>query len=527
MRLGLSSKFALTFSLLIAVLFIVSGALIFHQQKKYEQDMVNSSQTIVSDMFAQIRQNNVASQKLKAESLGRILVSVAPTPIAAFELSVLEEYAQVVTLDPDISYLAFSTPDGISLAEAGRKNAVPEGALLTWPIKHENLMLGKLHLGYNMQRPEQQIAVARKSTNENLKAIEQAAYTAQEQSLHNLIALTGIAIGVGIFAAVMLARSITRRIKKTVIKAADGIIAGDLSSSDSIHVSGRDEIDQLAEAVKEMCRKFAALSHELITVSQHLAAGELDSRLQGDFPGDFALLKNTTNAMATQLQSIITDTSQVMTKLAEGDLRERIQQAFNGDFASLKHSSNSMASHLEKIISEINHAALQVNEAASTVSATAQILSQGSAEQAASLQETTTAIEQINSTISQNTDNANQTSEVSSRYADMAEEGGRAVQETVTAMQQICKKISVIEDIAAQTNLLALNASIEAARAGDHGKGFAVVAMEVRGLAEHSQRAAQEISELASNSMAVAQRAGDLLGQVVPGIRETANLTHL
>jgi methyl-accepting chemotaxis protein len=107
-----------------------------------------------------------------------------------------------------------------------------------------------------------------------------------------------------------------------------------------------------------------------------------------------------------------------------------------------------------------------------------------------------------------------------------ASEGGEAVKATVLAMKQIAQKIGIIDDIAYQTNLLALNAAIEAARAGEHGKGFAVVAAEVRKLAERSQVAAQEISTVATGSVELAEKAGELLDEIVPSIKKTSDLVQ-
>ena len=100
--------------------------------------------------------------------------------------------------------------------------------------------------------------------------------------------------------------------------------------------------------------------------------------------------------------------------------------------------------------------------------------------------------------------------------ADQAEKEGDFVRETVGAMREITQRILIVGDIAYQTNLLALNGAIEAARAGTHGKGLAIVAGEVRKLAELSQTAAQQISDLAKKSVAVAENAGALLDRTVP-----------
>jgi methyl-accepting chemotaxis protein len=126
--------------------------------------------------------------------------------------------------------------------------------------------------------------------------------------------------------------------------------------------------------------------------------------------------------------------------------------------------------------------------------------------------------------VKQTAENAGQTERIAKQSADAADESSTAMTQTVQAMRTIASKISIIQEIARQTDLLALNAAVEAARAGEHGKGFAVVASEVRKLAERSQRAATEISAVSTETVEVANRAGDMLGRLVPDIKKTAEL---
>jgi methyl-accepting chemotaxis protein len=135
-------------------------------------------------------------------------------------------------------------------------------------------------------------------------------------------------------------------------------------------------------------------------------------------------------------------------------------------------------------------------------------------------------MEEMVANIRQNAENAQQTEKIALKASDDATESGQAVSMTVSAMKEIAGKISIIEEIARQTNLLALNAAIEAARAGEHGKGFAVVASEVRKLAERSQSAAGEISNLSGSSVQIAEKAGELLTKLVPDIQKTADLVQ-
>jgi len=257
-----------------------------------------------------------------------------------------------------------------------------------------------------------------------------------------------------------------------------------------------------------------------VKVAEQVAEGDLEARIDAKGADETAQLLRAMQAMVASLKKMVA----AATAIAGGDLTVKV--APQSDRDALGNALTDMVSRLTATMSEIRSGAAGLSSASSQVSSTSQALSQGTSEQAASVEETTSSLEQMSASIRQNAENSRQTEQLAVSGSKEAEESGRTVKQTVVAMKNIAEKVSIIEEIAYQTNLLALNAAIEAARAGEHGRGFAVVATEVRKLAERSQSAAKEISGLAASSVGIAERSGQLLDELVPRIRKTADLVQ-
>ncbi len=209
---------------------------------------------------------------------------------------------------------------------------------------------------------------------------------------------------------------------------------------------------------------------------------------------------------------------------ATGDFTRRVGFSRNDEIGELACAVDALGEKIADVAARIREAADNVAEGASHVSSAAQGLAEGASEQAAMVEEISASMEEIAQSIETSAAGAAETQAIATKAATDAKGGGEAVRGAVSAMKDIADKIGIVEEIARQTNLLALNAAIEAARAGEHGKGFAVVASEVRKLAERSRVSAAAISSLSATTAAIAQKAGDMLDDMVPDIRKNAEL---
>ncbi len=258
----------------------------------------------------------------------------------------------------------------------------------------------------------------------------------------------------------------------------------------------------------------------VVKVAQQISAGDLTVVIDVKQKGEIGILAQAMEQMAENL----TSTASYAKGIAKGDLTIDIKPFSDRDV--LGNAMTEMMLQLRHIVTQVKSGANNVAVGSQELSNTAEVIAQGSTQQATAAEEVAASMEEMSANIKQNSDNANMTQNIAIQAAKDTENSGEAVVETVTAMKAIAEKISIIEEISRQTNMLALNAAIEAARAGEHGKGFAVVADAVRKLAERSQLAAGEISTLSNSSVEVAEKAGGMLQKIVPDIHRNAELVQ-
>ena len=237
-------------------------------------------------------------------------------------------------------------------------------------------------------------------------------------------------------------------------------------------------------------------------------AGDFSKRVAATFPdAELNSLAGSVNALVETVDQGISETGKVLEALARTDLTQRMEGQYKGSFAQLQASTNTVAETLSDVVTRLKSTSRSLKTATSEILSGANDLSERTTRQAATIEQTSAAMEQLAQTVLQNADRAHDANSIAQTVSHTAEEGGVVMSQATEAMERITTSsakisniIGLIDDIAFQTNLLALNASVEAARAGDAGKGFAVVAVEVRRLAQSAASASADIKALIETS---------------------------
>jgi methyl-accepting chemotaxis protein len=211
--------------------------------------------------------------------------------------------------------------------------------------------------------------------------------------------------------------------------------------------------------------------------------------------------------------------------LKEGKIsKSRIDFESGDEMDVLANSINELNERLSEIVSTILKGVEIVTLNSVQIGEMSVKVAGGANKQATSAEEVSATIEEMNAAIQENSDNAQQTEKISVAATEGISRLASQSAESLKYIREISEKIGIVNEIAFQTNLLALNAAVEAARAGTQGKGFSVVAAEVRKLAEHSKKAADEIISLSQNSVLITEQTYELMVKLSPDIEQTSKL---